>query len=163
MTRELVTLNWCDICAVDSVKREGTSWTVSVGLAGKTPRLLTLEVCEEHAAPLVDLSTVADHLGRRDTDAAPVRKNRAKPAPVSPTAPVPAATPAGLACPIDGCGYAAARPALRAHTRNVHDRSLDELTGVAGMECPSPDCSRMFGRQQAVTIHVRSAHPDLVA
>lgn len=141
MATELVIKSWCDVCLEAGRNRAGE--TLSVNVTG-TPAF-DVEVCTQHGAPLRDALAVLAALGR-----APGKT-------VRPDATGPSKGDVGPStCPECGHGLNT-RPALRAHLRKQHDKSLADV-GLAPARYTCEECGGKFDAGQGLSAHVRLIH-----
>lgn len=154
MTTELRILAWCDRCLEAGQDTPGE--TVTVNVTGTAP--FDVEVCPEHGAPLAAAIAALARLGRGVGKGVPKTPSRPASATPSPSASKPSRTRPGGACP--DCTYTApSEGALRAHLRDVHDKSLaDAGVGPGGFKCR--ECGSEFGRAQGLGVHMTRRHPD---
>jgi uncharacterized C2H2 Zn-finger protein len=130
----------CDVHQSRDEDAPGRPYDLMLREPGGTFRMLTVDLCEVCAKPVLDVFADVVEVGREFDGELP---RGGKP-------PTP--------CPVCGKQYAN-RGSLRSHVERVHGESVTSATGQSeGLACPH--CERTFARSQGLAAHVRSMHPQ---
>lgn len=179
MAREVVISIWCDLClSIDDIHTEGKE-VAPVTVGNNKARVLAL--CPEHKEEFFDRFVEALDLGIT-TDALSAAGERGRP-------PTRKASSSEIMCPLPDCASQLANSSsLRAHVRNVHHTTMDEVLAdghslfdpegnlldyrpqarnkpkILRTECDFPGCTTVYEYPdnarpaQAIGVHKRMAH-----
>lgn len=143
MAKAMVTLTFCDVCLAEK-DLEVTGQAYELGGYG-------VDLCPEHALPLVESTTLAQTYGSKGKR--------------TPTIAMPRHTASqalgaeGTPCPIPDCGSVlGGRQSLGAHVRQQHGMTLGEAEGKPIL-ATCETCGARFTTQHGHTLHMRQKHP----
>ena len=164
----MVVLSWCDVCDDDDVRTEGDTYTLAIA----NGQLLDVELCKEHATPVLEVIELLKNFGKKGDvplmppppkRAAPLAKARTPRGPYGPRtigAPFPSSEDDGMNKNVQhciACNVAfASRGPYDSHMEKEHG-----LTGsfqeVYGKRCP--ECGRDdFSTMRNMSIHLSTIH-----
>lgn len=150
---------YCDGCLVDGQKVPAKTYRASVGVVGTKHPTYDIDLCDDHAKPLVVMLEAFEESGRV------VGGKRGRPSKVL-ASPNQASSPSSVSrdlsrCPVDGCGYTGqgTKSALSSHLRSAHDTTI---AAAFGEELPfaCDVCGNRFAKAQAVAAHRARSHSD---
>jgi hypothetical protein len=160
-------MSWCDVCDDDDVRTEGETYTLAIG----NGQLLDVELCQEHATPVLEVIELLKNFGKKGD------------APALPRPPKRAGTVASVRGPYRprGQGHAHVVPSTEDNgdnrnmqhcilcnlgflSRGPYDSHMNKehgLTGsfaeVYGKQCP--ECGRDdFSSMRNMSIHLSTIH-----
>jgi uncharacterized C2H2 Zn-finger protein len=139
MARELVIQSWCDVCLAADTK---TAVTVSEVVRLGTAAAVQLDLCADHAAPVVAVRELLTYGTPPDDTPPPAARDDT--------------------CPICGRNYLN-RGSLTAHVRQVHHTTMSAVRGKPAAAVTCPVCGRTFAANQGLASHVGSSHGTTLA
>lgn len=146
MAVELVRHLWCDLCLTEDVNKPGDTYRIGIGELTRV-----LDLCEEHAEPVLTLKALLSEHGRKLDGTAPKPTTQLR---------VVASEDGRERVKCPGCEWTGLQQSLYSHAQSAHGVSLGELRGEKPQH-PCPYCGKHFTSKQGVAVHVNKSHPGL--